>query len=223
MKRLLIAFALTAIFQSVSAQRVRVFEHFTPAFAFGNNVLVPSVSYTQSLAFGETFGFRLNLGVRYSHYILKSTATLKSESSSNGGTLTVNKTLNSPSFNFVGGFEVGNRIVAAGVNLDLLGFNLGNAKGSDFASVDDLTIQPEGFEIIPRGFNFIGNQSGTLNNQLYVAVTPNPTLTIRGGLAYTQTTYESSYQLTPEKRVSYDTFRERNFRPFLALQFNFEK
>lgn len=223
MKKILIAFAFTAIFQSVSAQRVRVFEHLSTSFAVGNSALVPSVSYTQSLAVGRDFGFRFSLGARYSHYILKNTATLESVSSTDNNTLNVDKTLSSPSFNLISGFEVGNRIIAGGVNIDLLGFNLGASKGNDFASVSSLSKQLEGFSVSPRGFNFIGSGRGTLNNQLYVSVTPNPNLTLLGGVAYTQTTYAATYQLSEEKRADYGTFRERNFRPFIALQFNFEK
>lgn len=205
------------------AQKARVFEHFSPTFAFGSGASVPAISYMQTLALGEKFGLRVNSGLRISQYFIKNASELRNTVAIKSSTLTLTRNISTTAINIPVGVELGNRFVAVGVNADLIGLSLKNER-TDFVIND--AQSPANLSISPQGFNFLLTRRGTLNSEGYIALTPNQNLTLKIGVAYTQATFKSAYP-NPENvdgnAVSWDTFVENAFRPFVGLQFNFEK
>jgi hypothetical protein len=224
MKKLIFLLAICSITLTATAQKARVYEHFTTSFAFEKGALVPSVSYTQTLAVGDKFGLRFNTGLRFTQYIIKSGTELGNTVSNKERSLRLNTNVNISSLNIPMGIEVGNRILAIGINADLAGFTLRTERGE--STFDVINGQkPVDVTIAPKGFNFLVTQNGTLNSQAYVSVTPNQSLSIRVGMAYTQAGFNTSYpdDLNAESTIEWDSFKEKAIRPFVALQFNFEK
>lgn len=223
--RKILFFVVFASFHTtLVAQKARVFEHFTPAFAFGGDASVPSISYMQSLALGNKFGFRFSSGVRLSQYIVKNSTELSNTVASKSRTLTLTKNSSTTAINVPVGVEIGNRFLAVGVNADLIGISLPRSRDKSTFEINNGQA-PEGLSTTPQGFNFLITQSGTLNSQGYVAVTPNQNLTIKLGVAYTQTRFKTTFPDTEDSEIvlSWDSFIENAFRPFVGLQFNFEK
>lgn len=223
-KQSLFLLLFTALHTSLVAQKARVFEHFTPAFAFGDNSLVPSISYTQTLALGSKFGFRVNSGLRVSHYIVNSSTELTNTVTSKSRSLTFNENAGTTAINIPIGIEIGNRFIALGVNADLIGISVSKTRDRSTFVINN-GVAPQGLNADPQGFNFLLTQRGTLNSQGYVAVTPNQNLTIKLGMAYTQTQFRTTFPDTEnlENVLDWDSFIENAFRPFVGLQFNFEK
>jgi hypothetical protein len=224
MKKLTFLLAVCSITLTATAQRVRVYEHFTSSFAFGKGAFVPSISYNQTLAIGDKFGLRFNTGLRFTQYIIQNGTELENTVSNKERSLRLNTNVNTSSLNIPIGVEVGNRILAVGINADLVGLTLTTERGG--STFDVINGQkPAEVTITPKGFNFLITQNGTLNSQAYVSITPNQSLTIRVGMAYTQAGFNTSYpdDLNTESTIEWDSFRESAFRPFVTLQFNFEK
>lgn len=224
MKKLLFFLAFCLINLTTIAQKARVYEHFTPSFAFGQGVFIPSISYTQTLAVGEKYGLRFNSGIRFTQYIVQDGTELENSVSNKERSLRLTTNLNASAVNIPIGVEIGSRILAIGANADLIGFTLRrNQDGSSFNVINGQ--KPVGVTISPQSFNFLITQNGTLNSQAYIAVTPNQNLTIRLGMAYTQARFNTSFpdDLNTDNTIEWDSFIEDAFRPFVALQFNFEK
>jgi hypothetical protein len=224
MKKLILLLAVCSITLTTAAQKARVYEHFTSSFAFGKGALVPSISYNQTLAVGDKFGLRFNTGLRFTQYIVQSGTTLENTVANKRRSLKLNTNVSTSSLNIPIGIEVGNRIVALGINADLLGFTLRAKRGTSTFDVVN-GQKPADVTIAPRGFNFLVTQSGTLSSQAYISVTPNQSLSIRVGMAYTQAGFDTSYPnaLNIGSTIEWDSFKEGAIRPFVALQFNFEK
>lgn len=224
MKKIVFLLAICTFSVSVYAQKARVYEHFNASTAFGSGAIVPAISYTQTLAIGNKFGLRFNSGIRFTQYIVRSGTELENTVANKERSLQLTSNLNASALNIPIGLEVGNSLIAVGVNADLLGFTLRREQNGD--TFDVLNGQePNNVLIFPRSFNFLVTQNGTLNSQAYVSVTPNQSLTIRLGMAYTQASFDTSFPDPQDAEVTldWDSFRERAFRPFVALQFNFEK
>jgi hypothetical protein len=223
-RKVLFLLIFVAFHPTLSAQKARVFEHFTPAFAFGDNASVPSISYTQSLALGKKFGFRVNSGIRITQYIVRSSTEIPNTVVSKSRTLTLAKNAANTAINIPVGVEIGNRFLAIGINADLIGVSLPRSRDRSTFVINNGT-PPEGLSTVPQGFNFLITQSGTLNSQVYVAVTPNQNLALKLGMAYTQTRFKTTFPDTedPQNVLPWDSFIENAFRPFVGLQFNFEK
>lgn len=224
MKRLLFLLLLVTFHTTLVAQKARVFEHFSTGFAFGDNALVPSISYTQTLALGKKFGFRVNTGLRYTQYVLKSPIELSNITPNKPSTLTLTKNMGNTAINIPVGIEVGNRLFAIGINADVVGFTLAKSRDQSTFAVNN-GMPPQELSLVPQGFNFLITQNGTLNSQAYVSATPNQNLTIKVGMAFTQTHFNTTYPdpEDTENSLSWDSFVEHAFRPFIGLQFNFEK
>jgi hypothetical protein len=224
MKKLIFLLAVCSITLTATAQKARVYEHFTSSFAFGEGALVPSISYNQTLAVGDKFGLRFNTGLRFTQYMIQNGTELENAVSNKKRSLRLNTNVSTSSLNIPIGIEIGNRILAIGINADLLGFTLRAQRGTSTFDVVN-GQKPVDVTITPRGFNFLITQSGTLNSQAYVSVTPNQSLSIRVGMAYTQAGFNTSYPdaLSVGSTIEWDSFKEGAIRPFVALQFNFEK
>ncbi len=222
MRKLLFFAIFFVLHSTLVAQKARVFEHFSPTFAFGSGVSVPSISYMQTLALGEKFGLRVNSGLRLSQYFVKNGTELANTVAIKSSSLTLTQNISTTAINIPVGVELGNRFVAIGVNADLIGISLRNER-TEF--IINEAQSPANLSISPQGFNFLLTRRGTLNSEGYIALTPNQNLTLKIGMAYTQTTYKSAYPNPEnvENTISWDTFVENAFRPFVGLQFNFEK
>lgn len=220
MKNLKLFSAIVLFPMLTFAQRVRVFEHFALSTAFGNKGTVPSMAYTQSLAVGKSFGFRISSGIRYSYFITKK-QVLESNGNESLNDIELNKNLTTSAFNIPIGFEVGNRTLAVGINVDLIGFSLSKSRGlSSFKVVDTKAVINEP-SIKENNFNFLPSGSGALNSQLYASITPNPNLSFKIGMAYNQVNYKGSL-MKGTVSENWTTFSKNDFRPFLGLQVNFE-
>lgn len=224
MKKLILLLAICAFSTSVFAQKARVYEHFTASTAWGKGAIVPAISYTQTLAIGNKFGFRFNSGVRFTQYIIRNGTELENTVSNKNRSLQLTSNLRASALNIPIGIEIGNRFVAVGVNADLLGFTLRTEQNGDSFEVQN-GQKPENIVITPAGFNFLITQKGTLNTQFYASLTPTESFTIRAGMALTQASFNTSYPDAVDATiiVDWDSFRESTLRPFVALQFNFEK
>lgn len=223
MKKLILLLATCSITITAFSQKARVYEHLDLGFAFGEGASLPSISYTQTLAIGSKFGLRFNSGIRYTQYRIKSGTELENTVSSKDRSILFNNNVNSSNFNIPIGVEIGNRIIAVGINADLIGLSLRTVREGSVFEVQN-GEKPEGVSIAPQGLNFLINQNGTLNSQVYFSVTPNQGFSIRGGMAYTQASFNTSYindDVTTDQK--WDSFVERAIRPFVALRFNFEK
>ena len=224
MKKLLFVVLFLMYATALVAQKARVFEHLSPAFAFGNEALVPSVAYTQTLALGKQFGLRVNTGIRYTQYMLRTDAKLLNTVAAKDRTLTLLDNISNTAINIPIGIEVGSRLFAVGANADLIGLTIARSRDASNFEINAGEL-PDDLDLIPQGFNFLITGNGTLNSQGYISITPNQNLSIKLGLAYTQTTFRTSYPDADDvdNTISWDSFIEKGFRPFVELQFNFEK
>jgi hypothetical protein len=210
---------LLLIAQIGYAQRARVFENLLVSTSVGENSIVPSVGYIQTVTFGMNHNYRIKAGYRYSRYF---TAKTDLESNTNASKLSLKKNVASSSINMPLGFEIGSEKIAIGILADVIGFSTSKFRDTSYFSVP-LAKPIENLVIRNSSFNFLLSGSGSLNSELYVSFTPQPNVTIKAGLAATQVSYRTSYLTTDEQRVKLDRYVQNSVSPFLGLQFNFEK
>lgn len=204
------------------AQRARVYDNLAVSNVFTSKSAVPSLAYTQTLAIGNAYKYRIVAGARLSQFFVPKT-TFDNLSADKAASLTFLKSTSSMSLNIPVGFEIGTHTLAIGINTDILGYSFGQQRDVSYFELNKATSTLQDVQVSTKGINLILGKKGQLNSELYGAVTINDNFTIKAGVSAIRITYNATYAATTDTRANWDSFQQKSINPFIGLRFNFEK
>ena len=225
MRRLLILSILIFTSETIYAQyaqRIRVIEHYSLTYAMGKKVSAPSFMYSQKLAMGKNNSFALGTGIRMTYFTGKNQSYSGTETNNLKVTFIPVPRASMTAINIPFIAEYNGKKLIAGVNIDLIGFAFG--KRRDSLTVSNFSGRRlDSLSASPTRFNLPFGSRGTTNNEIYIGFKPQEELTIRAGVSFLFTQYNSRYRRN-NKDVDFGRFgRDIPVMPFISLVFNFER
>ncbi len=114
------------------------------------------------------------------------------------------------------------RKVAAGFNIDGIGFSFGSLRNSTFTSKGPgrAALTGSGQQARPTAFNLLlisDSDIGSLNSEAYVRYTVAPKLSLRAGVNFQFNEYQTKKKLIFDN----DRYRTKNLMPMLAVAYHF--
>jgi hypothetical protein len=218
MKRFLLLKILMIWAIGVSAQTMRVSEHFTLGYSFGKKESAPTLGYHQMLAWGKNYALRAGTGLRMTAYSGKTKEFVGATKTISNLKITALPKGNMVAFNIPLYFELHGKKGVVGANIDILGLSLGK-------SIDSLNLvgirRPDSLSIKPTSFNMLLGR-GTTNAEIFIGFKPQDEIMIKAGLSMIFSEYHAKYS-REGKEYDFGRFRHSAMMPFISVVFNFER
>lgn len=205
--------------QAQSQEEPRLKSNADFAFRYGTGLASGSISYLATFGLGKKRKFHLGGGLRLA---LASGSDLNFETAParlTGKSSTIDSveisTFTTYSMNVFldAEYEFSKRL-NLGFNIDLAGFSWGSRKNGVFIfenSRQNITARPTPFNILLVGDNDIGS----LNSELFVRFKWKQNLSVRGGISYLFTEFQTDKKYT----FNNDRFRNKSMGGFVSISF----